>query len=244
MLGVCLNRKSVAHHSPLSQLAVGSYCLYLMGTFMACVFYVGPRNSYGQKEQNPTFWLKLFLMIKQSRSVFTWKDPVTEQTKTLELERNDWTVWLRFVLSFLINGIGFHFLLHVLPIQVASQSAIIGVVFRAIGMIYLADLDDCTGSTMTLVPQFADNGAQDYGSSAGGDRLDAKELEEEKQKIIEAAMKDVQAKLEALAHDVRPYQSARSNSKMESITQALFRATRRRKESHGTATEGEKTPLV
>jgi len=59
----------------------------------------------------------------------------------------------QILVSFIINGLGFHFLLHSLPIQIASVSSIIGVVFRAIGMIYLADLDDSTGVTMVLVPQ-------------------------------------------------------------------------------------------
>ena len=63
-------------------------------------------------------------------------------------------------MSYLINGAGFLFLLHVLPIQVAGQASAIGVVFRAVGMIYLVDLDDTPGNTMTLVTGQDDNVSQ------------------------------------------------------------------------------------
>lgn len=147
--------------------SLGSFCLYLLGTFMACVFYVGPRNSYGKKEQNPTYWLKLFLLSKESTSdsgdsggsgnnslKFQWYDAASERQRELVLEDSYmWRIWLRFIMSFLINGFGFLLLLHVLPIQVAGQGNAIGVVFRAVGMIYLVDLDDTAGNVMTLVKE-------------------------------------------------------------------------------------------
>jgi len=118
--------------------SLGSYCLYYMGTFMACVFYVGPLNSYGKKEHDPVFWLKLFLMSKQAGAVLSWKDPVTD--KRMKVKVKDWRIWLRFVMSFLVNSVCFHFLLHVLPIQIASKSSIMGVVFSSVGMIYLVSV--------------------------------------------------------------------------------------------------------
>lgn len=233
--------------------SLGSYTMYLMGTFMASVFYVGPRNSYGQKEQNPTFWLKLFLMSKQP-SVLTWTDSVTDQQQSYELRPNDWRIWLRFILSFLVNGVGFHFLLHVLPIQVAGQSTIIGVVFRAIGMIYLADLDDSAGHKMTLVQVERNQGAfhsftpdetlgtQDsYGSLAADT-----ELEAAKQKIIDDALQSVKKQLEDLVANGRHEKSAavaarrRPQRKFFNITNALFvsaNQTRQKKND-------EKTRLV
>jgi len=82
--------------------------------FNRIVFYVGPRNSYGKKEQNPTFWLKLFLLNKQSLT-FSWQDTGgSGQVRFLHLVQNDWRVLVRFLMSFLINGVGFLFLLHVL----------------------------------------------------------------------------------------------------------------------------------
>lgn len=152
-------------------LVLGSYCLYLLGTFMTCVFYVGPRNSYGKKEQNPTFWLKLFLLTKEKSTLtFTWHDQAADQERTftilddnntnpsdagLENDGRNTTrrasIWLRFIMSYLVNGAGFLFLLHVLPLQVAGQANAIGIVFRAVGMIYLVDLDDTVGNEMTLV---------------------------------------------------------------------------------------------
>lgn len=50
-----------------------------------------------------------------------------------------------------INGIGFHILVFALPIQIAAQSSLTGVVFRAVGMLYLVDLDDSPGYTLTFV---------------------------------------------------------------------------------------------
>jgi hypothetical protein len=49
--------------------------------------------------------------------------------------------------------VGFHILVHALPIQVAAQSSLTGVVFRAVGMMYLVDLDDTPGCIITLVPK-------------------------------------------------------------------------------------------
>lgn len=56
-------------------------------------------------------------------------------------------------MSFLVNGVGFHILVHALPIQVAAQSTLTSVALRAVGMMYLADLDDTPGYTLTIVQQ-------------------------------------------------------------------------------------------
>jgi hypothetical protein len=225
--------------------SLGSYCLYLIGTFMACVFFIGPRNAYGQKEQNPTFWLKLFLMSKERASVLSWKDSVTEQTHSFVLRRNDWRIWLRFLLSFLVNGVGFHVLVHLLPIQVAGQSTIIGVVFRAIGMIYLADLDDSDGFQMTLVSSDGSNtgdlanGSSNYGSN-GTSQISAAELDAAKQQILNDAVADVTQKLQALVGGTQP-----RRNKVTNITNALFlSAVRGKRKKNDDATADEKTSLV
>merc|ERR1719491_2102523 len=69
---------------------------------------------------------------------------------SLNLHAGDIRVMLRFFLSFLINGVGFHILVHALPLQVAAQSSLTGVVFRAVGMMYLVDLDDTPGYKLTI----------------------------------------------------------------------------------------------
>ena len=169
----------------------------------------------------------------------------------IHLEQNDSRIWTRFVMSFLINGVGFHFLLHVLPIQIASQSAMIGIVLRAVGMIYLVDLDDTTGNTMTLVPENEEQQTigkvEEYGSGTVGDandQLDEKELDAEKQKIIEDAMKDVKTKLEALARGRRVKSKQSSSTRMESITNALFLSTFKRRKEGSQQTGDEETPLL
>jgi len=54
-------------------------------------------------------------------------------------------------MSFLINGIGYHILVHALPLQGAQQSSFTSFVLRSVGMIYLVDLDDTPGYKLTVV---------------------------------------------------------------------------------------------
>jgi hypothetical protein len=51
----------------------------------------------------------------------------------------------------LINGVGYHILVHALPIQVAQQATLTGVVQRAAGMMVLVDMDDAPGYKLTIV---------------------------------------------------------------------------------------------
>merc|ERR1719491_1444691 len=76
---------------------------------------------------------------------------------SLNLHAGDIRVMLRFFLSFLINGVGFHILVHALPLQVAAQSSLTGVVFRAVGMMYLVDLDDTPGYKLTITKAGSEN---------------------------------------------------------------------------------------
>jgi hypothetical protein len=124
---------------------------------MACVFLLGPKTAFGQSEQNPAYWLRLLLYSKQTGTQATWNDPNKDQLCQRLLKPSDLRLWLRFFMSFLINGVGFHILVHALPIQVAAQSSLTGVVFRAVGMMYLVDLDDTPGYKITLVPKAVDN---------------------------------------------------------------------------------------
>jgi hypothetical protein len=122
---------------------------------MADVFLLGPKTGFGQSEQNPAFWLRLLLYSKQTGMQATWNDPSKEGLSQRLLKPSDIRIWIRFFMSFLINGVGFHILVHALPIQVAAQSSLTGVVFRAVGMMYLVDLDDTPGYAITLVPREA-----------------------------------------------------------------------------------------
>jgi hypothetical protein len=70
--------------------------------------------------------------------------------KERKLRPNDPVLWFRLLASHFINGFGFHILVHALPIQVASQPSLTGVVFRALGMLYLVDLDDAPGTKLTI----------------------------------------------------------------------------------------------
>jgi hypothetical protein len=120
---------------------------------MACVYILGPKTSFGQSEQNPAYWLQLLMIAKKVGAKCTWYDPVANMNKERYLRSNDSHIWGRFFMSYLINGVGFHILVHALPIQVAYQSTLTGVVLRAVGMMYLVDLDDTAGYTLKLVEE-------------------------------------------------------------------------------------------
>jgi hypothetical protein len=118
---------------------------------MAAVVLLGPKTNFGESEQNPAFWMQLLLYLKANRGQVQWTDGKTGEKEIRYLYTNDWRVWTRFAMSFIINGIGFHILVFALPIQIAAQSSLTGVVFRAVGMLYLVDLDDSSGYTLTFV---------------------------------------------------------------------------------------------
>lgn len=129
---------------------MGSYLVYVLGIFMQCVYILGPKTNFGTSEQNPHFWLQLLLAAKKHGCQCGWKTEEDGQQHSRALLAGDWNLWLRFFLSFVINGIGFHVLVHALPIQVAGQSNLTGIVIRAVGMMYLVDLDDAPGTVLKL----------------------------------------------------------------------------------------------
>lgn len=111
-------------------------------------------------------------------------------------------------MSYLINGVGFHILVHALPIQVAAQSSFTSVVFRAVGMMYLVDLDDTPGYTLTIVQQQDDKEdtkedkkpSKPETPAPSATAMSAPEISAEASKIIEEA----RAKLDALARGEKP----------------------------------------
>jgi len=130
---------------------LGSWCFFIIGIFMALVFQLGPKTNFGESEQNPAYWLRLFLISKNEKTNLTFvNDMKGGKVSKIEFKQRDYRIWLRFIMSFLINGVGFHILVHALPLQIASQSSLIGVVARAVGMMYLVDLDDTPGYKLTI----------------------------------------------------------------------------------------------
>ena len=123
-------------------------------------------------------------------------------------------------MSLIVNSLCFHFLLNVLPVQIASKSSVMGIVFSSVGMIYLVDLDDTTGNTLTLVTGGTGSGGaastSSSSSSAGnnhGHSYDSfggaaattttssntthvHDLEAFQQRILEEALQDMRSKLE------------------------------------------------
>ena len=168
---------------------------------MACVFLLGPKTSYGQSEQNPAFWMQLLLFMKATGSKVSWHDPTVDQPKFRYLTAGDWRGWVRFMMSFVINGVGFHILVHALPLQVAGQNSLTGVVFRAVGMLYLVDLDDTPGYTLTFTDA-EDEAAKklDDSTDEGQDSpVDSDRIPETLQGEAERIIQEARAKLDALA---------------------------------------------
>merc|ERR1740136_314779 len=130
---------------------LGSWSLFILGTCMAIVFQIGPKTDYGESEQNPAYWLRLFLVIKDNDTRVTWKNHMKGNTENeCALKTGDIRVWFRYIMSFLINGVGFHILVHALPLQVACQSSLTLVVAKVVGTMYLVDLDDSKGDKLAI----------------------------------------------------------------------------------------------
>ena len=138
---------------------LGSYLIYILGILMQSVYILGPKMNFGTSEQNPHYWIKLFLAVKQTGATCSWFDPLDDRQKEFSLQHNDVRIWVPFIMSFLINGVGFHILVHALPIQVAAQSSLAGVVIRAVGMMYLVDLDDAPGTVIKIFEKRVNNNA-------------------------------------------------------------------------------------
>jgi len=127
---------------------LGSWLFYVLGTFMALVFLIGPKTNFGESEQDPAYWLHLFLETRKNKTRIAWYNDVKEKHECIFLVPHDYRIIIRFFMTFLINGIGFHILIHALPLQVASQSTYTGIVGIAVGRMYLLDLDDTPGYTL------------------------------------------------------------------------------------------------
>jgi len=167
---------------------LGSWTVYVIGIFLALTYLLGPKTSYGSSEQNPAFWLRLLLSAKSQTGVtVSWYDPVKELHFSYSVSPSDYSLWLRFFMSFLVNGVGFHILIHALPIQVAAQSTFLMVVFRSVGMMHLVDMDDTSGYTLRL-----EEGKK--GNEPNKQEEEEEDLAVQAQKIIDEA----KAKLDAL----------------------------------------------
>jgi hypothetical protein len=235
---------------------LGSWVFYVLGIFMACVYLLGPKTNFGQSEQNPAYWLQLLLAAKTLGAHCSWYDAVADKERQQELRHSDWRIWGRFFMSFVINGFGFHILVHALPIQVATQSSLIGVVFRAVGMMYLVDLDD-TPAEYTF--RLAEKVEEDVNKSEEelrpvNDSMDnddimpsikppmahpvmerptttnmsEAELSEAAQRIVTEALEDARIKLEALARGEGVGTTRPGNSSRTSSSSRIRKASSRK----------------
>jgi hypothetical protein len=169
---------------------LGSYVFYLLGIFLALVFMLGPKTNYGSSEQNTSFWLRILLTTQQTGAHVSWNDPKRGKRMHYSLVHNSWRLWIRFIMSTIVNGIGFHVLIHSLPIQISSQGGFTMVVCRSVGMMSLVDLDDTIGYTLTLAHSGEETvTAQDSSAVPVDDDVDI---------AIKKVIEDAKMKLDAL----------------------------------------------
>jgi len=176
---------------------LGSWLFYVLGCFMSLVFLLGPKTNFGEAEQDPAYWLHLFLEIRNGNTMITWQNDVKKKKERVILKSHDYRVVIRFFMAFLINGIGFHILIHALPLQIARQSTYMGIVAVAIGRMYLVDLDDTPGYTLYIDSDVASD-------------IDEKKSLLEKEKNIEVvdtnkAIEEVRAILKKLEDSAAKY---------------------------------------
>ena len=174
---------------PVGQ-TLGSWAVYVIGVFMAVVYLLGPKTAYGTSELNSAFWLRLLFTAKHEGAMVSWYDPVKERNLQYTVTASHWSLWLRFFMSFLVNGVGFHVLVHALPIQVAAQGTFLMVVYRSVGMMYLVDMDDTAGCDLQLEGGSRKESEQDGPTP----KKDEKDIATRAQKIVD----DAKAQLDAL----------------------------------------------
>jgi len=131
-----------------------SWLLYVLGILVQCVYLLGPGNGFGQNHQDPVYWLAVLLASKNG-GMFTWQSPnglgmTGGQEMSCRIRKDDWRLWMRLFITTIINGFGFRVLLHSLPIQLASKKIFVTVIRQALGVTYIAKLDDAAGYTLTL----------------------------------------------------------------------------------------------
>ena len=93
-------------------------------------------------------------------------------------------------MSFLVNGVGFHVLVHALPIQVAAQSTFLMVVYRSVGMMHLVDMDDTSGYELRLEDASRTTGTMDEATP----KKEEEDIADRAQKIVD----DAKAQLDSL----------------------------------------------
>lgn len=174
---------------PVGQ-TLGSWCVYVIGVLMAVVYLLGPKSAYGTSELNPAFWLRLLLTAKNTGALVSWHDPVKDQNFQCTIKSSHWSLWLRFFMSFLVNGVGFHVLVHALPIQVAAQSTFLMVVYRSVGMMHLVDMDDTSGYELRLEDASRTKGIIEEAAP----KKEEEDIADRAQKIVD----DAKAQLDAL----------------------------------------------
>lgn len=199
---------------------LGSWMFYVLGIFLGCVYLIGPSSSFGESPHDPRYWKQLLIGLKQAGSKLVWEDP-TDSTQRQSTDY-DLRMWVQFTMSYLINGAGFYLVVYTLPIQVASSSSLFVVVYRALGMMYVIDLDDTDGRKLTIVNENPPGGNKSEQKQSNKhisfeiDEPDSSQIASEAQKIINQA----RAKLDLLESEGPIRSNERHQYKRRSLTSA------------------------
>lgn len=134
-----------------------SWVVYILGIILLNVFLLGPGNSNGEAQFDTNHWAAILLGSKKG-GLYTWESPhgfgiKGTRTKQVLIRNDDFRVFCRFVTGAIVNSFGFRLLLNSLPILLAGKTSIFRLIFQAMGVIYIAKMDDATGFRF----EFAEN---------------------------------------------------------------------------------------
>jgi len=151
---------------------LGSWLLFILGMLLQNVYLLGPNGGFGKSQQDPGFWLVALLSVKNDAgSSYSWKSvrglaSFGEQNVVIQCSKNDIRIWFRLLVDTIINGFGYRVLFHSLPILLASRPTVRLVVFIAIGVLYIARLDDAHGDQDIRIEEHEPIHYQEDGASA------------------------------------------------------------------------------
>lgn len=129
----------------------------MLGIFLLNTFLLGPGRSGGDGQFDTNHWAAILLGAKKG-GIYSWRSPFGfglkgGKIKTCNIRNDDLRLYFRFLAGAIVNSFGFRLLLNSLPILLAGKTTIFRVLFQAMGVIYIAKLDDASGFSM----EFAEN---------------------------------------------------------------------------------------
>mmetsp|Transcript_19128 Transcript_19128/g.29129 ORF Transcript_19128/g.29129 Transcript_19128/m.29129 type:complete len:412 (-) Transcript_19128:107-1342(-) len=128
---------------------LSSWLFYVLGIMLLNVFLLGPGNSNGDAQFDTNHWSAILLGSKKG-GTYQWKSPhglgiKGSKSREVLIRNDDFRVFCRLSAGAIVNSFGFRLLLNALPILLAGKVTVFRLIFQAMGVIYIAKMDDATG---------------------------------------------------------------------------------------------------